>query len=585
MKIFALAVLTASLSISFAAHAANKPAPRPAAPASAAAQQPAQTSPSPLIVTMGQELDREMPILSKATPPAYFVSYILTSSDRTEVMGSNGALLSSQESRSRWLETQVRAGSYDLDNTHKVGNSQQAQGSFGTSVPVDDAPDVLRRAMWQLTDKQFRAASEGLIKINTSKEVQVQTAEEHAPDFAREKPHTFYGPEVSVHPDRKPWETKVRLYTHAFRESPQILNSIVTFSATGDNQYQVTSEGTRLQFGQVHYRLELFIQGKAPDGMDINRYYNFDWANPSDAPDDKTVLAEGQVLRKELEALVAAPLVEPYAGPALLTGRATAVFFHEVFGHRAEGFRQKDINEGQTFARKVNEQILPKFLSIVDDPTQRSLGKEILIGFYPYDDEGTPSERVTLVDHGILKNFEMSRQPLTGFPVSNGHGRRQIGAQPVSRQGNLIVQSNLTVTNDELRKKLVEEIKKQGKPFGLLIDDIAGGFTFTGRGQPQAFQVQPLVVYKVFADGRPDELVRGVDIVGTPLVSLTKIVATGDTMETFNGYCGAESGSVPVSASAPAILITEMEVQKKETSTDKPPILPPPGHDPKAVRQ
>lgn len=542
-------------------------------------------APSALLTTMSQELDREMPILSKATPPAYFISYILTASDRTEVMGSNGALLSSAESRSRWLETQVRAGSYDLDNTHKVGNSQQAQGSFGASVPVDDAPDVLRRAMWQLTDKQFRAASEGLIKINTSKEVQVQTAEEHAPDFAREKPHTFYGPEVSVHPDRKPWETKVRLYTRAFRESPQILNSIVTFSATGDNQYQVTSEGTRLQFGQVHYRLELFIQGKAPDGMDINRYYNFDWANPADAPDDKTVLAEGQVLRKELEALVAAPLVEPYAGPALLTGRATAVFFHEVFGHRAEGFRQKDINEGQTFARKVNEQILPKFLSIVDDPTQRSLGKEILIGFYPYDDEGTPSERVTLVDHGILKGFEMSRQPLTGFPVSNGHGRRQLGAQPVSRQGNLIVQSSLTVSNDELRKKLIEEIKKQGKPFGLLIDDIAGGFTFTGRGQPQAFQVQPLVVYKVYADGRPDELVRGVDIVGTPLVSLTKIVATGDTMETFNGYCGAESGSVPVSASAPAILITEMEVQKKETSTDKPPILPPPGHDSKAVRQ
>jgi predicted Zn-dependent protease len=256
-----------------------------------------------------------------------------------------------------------------------------------------------------------------------------------------------------------------------------------------------------------------------------------------------------------------------------------------VFGHRAEGFRQKDINEGQTFARKVGEPILPKFLSIYDDPTERTLGKDILIGFYPFDDEGTPSERVTLVDHGVLRNFEMSRQPLTGFPVSNGHGRRQIGAQPVSRQGNLIVQSSLTVTNAELRKKLIEEIKRQGKPFGLLIDDIAGGFTFTGRGQPQAFQVQPLVVYKVYADGRPDELVRGVDIVGTPLVSLTKIVATGDTMETFNGYCGAESGSVPVSASAPAILITEMEVQKKETSTDKPPILPPPAHDPQAVRQ
>jgi TldD protein len=569
--------------ISFSLSAANKPARAPdAAPT---AQQPAQAAPSPVMATIVQELDREMPVLSKASPPAYYISYILTSSDRTEVMGSNGALLSSEENHSRWLETQVRVGNYDLDNTHKVGNSAPGQGSFGASVPVDDAPDVLRRAMWQETDKQFRAASEGLIKINTSKEVQVQTAEEHAPDFAREKAHTFYGPEVSIHPDRKPWEQKVRLYTRAFRESPQILNSIVTFSATGDNQYQVTSEGTRLQFGQVHYRLELFIQGKSPDGMDINRYYNFDWTNPADAPDDKAVLAEGQVLRKELEALVAAPLVEPYAGPALLTGRATAVFFHEVFGHRAEGFRQKDINEGQTFARKVGEEILPKFLSIYDDPTQKTLGKDILIGYYPYDDEGTPSERVTLVDHGVLRNFEMSRQPLTGFPNSNGHGRRQIGAQPVSRQGNLIVQSSLMVSNAELRRKLIEEIKKQQKPFGLLIDDIAGGFTFTGRGQPQAFQVQPLVVYKVYPDGRPDELVRGVDIVGTPLVSLTKIVATGDTMETFNGYCGAESGSVPVSASAPAILITEMEVQKKETSTDKPPILPPPAHDPQAVRR
>src|SRR5258708_16691524 len=263
--------------------------------------------------------------------------------------------------------------------------------------------------------------------------------------------------------------------------------------------------------------------------MDINRYFNFEWTNPAEARDDKTVLAEGQVLGKELEALVAAPLVEPYAGPALLTGRATAVFFHEVFGHRSEGFRQKDISEGQTFARKVGESILPSFLSIYGDPTMKRIGKEGMIGYYPFDDEGTPSERVTLVDKGILRNFEMSRQPLTEFPHSNGHGRRQIGAQPVSRQGNLIVQSSLTVSNAELRKKLIEEIKRQGKTFGLLIDDIAGGFTFTGRGQPQAFQVQPLVVYKVFADGKPDQLVRGVDIVGTPLVSLTKIMATRDT--------------------------------------------------------
>jgi TldD protein len=409
--------------------------------------------------------------------------------------------------------------------------------------------------------------------------VKVETAEGKAPDFSREEPHTYVGQQVSINVDRKPWEERVRAYTKAFRDSTAVINSIVTFSGQAQNDYQVNSEGTQLQFGQIRYRLELFIQGKAPDGMDINRYYNFDWVNPSEAPDDKAVYAAEATMRKELEGLVAAPINDPTVGPALLTGRAAAVFFHEVFGHRDEGHRQKDVTEGQTFSNKVGEQILPSFLSIVDDTTKKRLGSQELLGFYQFDDEGVPAQRVTLVDHGVLKNFEMSRSPLADFPHSNGHGRRQLGATPVSRQGNLIVESNKTVTNAELRVKLIELIKAQNKPFGLLIDDIAGGFTFTGRGQPQAFQVLPLVVYKVFADGRPDQLVRGVDIVGTPLAALTKIVATGDTAEVFNGYCGAESGSVPVSAASPAILTSELEVQKKESSTDRPPILPAPAHD------
>ena len=277
------------------------------------------------------------------------------------------------------------------------------------------------------TDKQYRAAAEAFIKVNTSKEVRCKPPKSTRRIFRAKSRNVFYGPRASFTLDRKPWEEKTRPYTRFFRQSPQILNSIVTFTAQADNQYQVTSEGTRLQFGQVHYRLELFIQGKAPDGMDINRYYNFDWTDPAAAPDDKTVLAQCAVLQKELEALVAAPLVEPFAGPAMLTGRATAVFFHEVFGHRDEGFRQKDINEGQTFARKVGEPILPNFLSIYDDPDVKKLGSDVLLGYYPFDDEGVAAQRVTLVDHGVLKNFEMSRQPLLGFLHSNGHGRRQIG--------------------------------------------------------------------------------------------------------------------------------------------------------------
>ena len=534
---------------------------------------------TPVLDAMKAELDRSMQTLGAQDPAAYYIGYALTDTQRVTVSGSNGALLGSDEARNRWLEVSVRTGSYDLDSTHKVDGRQPPSGGRGTNAPVDDDPGVLRRALWLETDKQYRAAAEALIKIKTGKEVKVQTEEGRAPDFSRESPQTYAGPWMSLTLDRKPWEQKVRDYTHYFRQSQAVINSIVTFTAQAQNAIQLNSEGTQLQFGQIRYRLELFVQGKAGDGMDITRLYNFDWVNPAEAPDDKAVYAAAAQLRKEIEGLVASPLNDPSVGPALLTGRAAAVFFHEVFGHRAEGHRQKDVNEGQTFAKKVGEQILPEFLTIVDDTTRKKLGNQDLLGYYQFDDEGVPAQRVVLVDHGVLKNFEMSRSPLAGFPRSNGHGRRQIGATPVSRQGNLIVQSSKTLTNAELKQKLVELVKQQGKEFGLLIDDIFGGFTFTGRGTPQAFQVEPLVVYKVFADGRPDQLVRGVDIVGTPLASLTKIVATGDTPEVFNGFCGAESGYVPVSASSPAILTSELEVQKKESSTDRPPILPAPAHD------
>ena len=542
---------------------------------------PAGEATPPLLTAMQDELDRSMDSLGKADPGVYYLSYTVTDRQAVTVSGSNGALLNSDEQRGRWLEVQSRTGDYQLDDTHKVGDRPN-WSSPGASVILDDDIPVLRREIWHETDRQYRASSQALIRVKTSQRVQVQTSEGAAPDFSHEAPHTSIGKGVQISVDRKPWEERVRRYTAAFSKAPEVLNSIATFTALGANQYQVTSEGTKLAFGQIHYRLELFVQSKAPDGMDIDRYANFDWLDPKDAPDDKTVMARVATLLDETNALDKAPLADPFAGPTLLTGRAAAVFFHEVFGHRVEGFRQKDISEGQTFTSKVGEKIMPDFISIKDDPTEARLDGQMLLGYYPFDDEGVASSNVSLVDHGVLKTFLMSRSPLVGIAHSNAHGRRQLGFTPVARQGNLIVSSSQTMTDAQLRAKLIELVKQDGLPYGLMIDDIEGGFTFTGRGQPQAFQVTPLVVYRVYADGHPDEMVRGVDIVGTPLVSLTKIVAAGNHQEIFNGYCGAESGSVPVSAVAPPILISEMEFAKKETSTDRPPLLPPPAHDPDA---
>jgi predicted Zn-dependent protease len=259
-----------------------------------------------------------------------------------------------------------------------------------------------------------------------------------------------------------------------------------------------------------------------------------------------------------------------------LSGRAAGVFFHEIFGHRVEGNRQRNVDDGQTFAGKLNQPILPSFLSVEFDPSLRKVGNIELMGHYLYDDQGVKGQRVTVVDKGVLKTFLLDRAPLKTFNKSNGHGRAEPGFMPVSRQSNLLVDSSKTMSNDDLMNQLRQEAKKQGKPFGLYFDNIEGGFTTTGRGSANAFNVLPNVVYRIYTDGRAPELVRGVDLIGTPLTAFAKIIATGDKKDVFNGVCGAESGGVPVSAAAPPLLVSEVEVQKKATSQETAPILPAP---------
>jgi len=169
----------------------------------------------------------------------------------------------------------------------------------------------------------------------------------------------------------------------------------------------------------------------------------------------------------------------------------------------------------------------------------------------------------------------MSRSPIENFEHSNGHGRRQQGFDVVARQSNLLVESSKPVARAELKKKLLQQVKAAGKPYGLLFEDIEGGFTLTQRFIPNAFNVMPTMVYRVFPDGK-EELIRGVDLIGTPLIAFSKIDAADDDVQVFNGICGAESGWVPVSAVSPGILVTQIETQRKEKSQERPPILPPP---------
>jgi TldD protein len=537
---------------------------------------PAGAPKSPVLTAMEQELERTWKEVKRdPQAPLYFLSYTITDIRAEELSAGNGAITQDDSTHNRGLDVSPRVGTPSLDNTHELRGGGGFGGGGATPIPVDDDADAIRGAIWAATDQKIKAAQERFIRVQTNRAVKVE--EEHpAPDFSKEDPHVDIRALPTLHLDREAWKKRIRELSRRPNQYPFVLDSSISLQASAAQTFLANSEGTRLQFGRMHVRLAIALAGMADDGMSLERSEIFDASDFSGLPKDVVVLATIDRLASELKALRTAPLVEPFTGPAILRNRASGVFFHEIFGHRIEGHRQKRTDEGQTFAAKVGQPILPTFLSVVDDPTMPKLGNQDLNGYYPYDDEGVPAQRVTLVDKGVLKEFLLSRSPLPGFAHSNGHGRRQAGRDAISRQGNLTVISSKQVPYGELRKMLVDECRRQKKPYGLIFDDISGGFTMTTRDAPQAFKVQPLMVHRVYADGRPDELVRGVDIVGTPLASFSKILATANDTDVFNGYCGAESGWVPVSAISPSILVSELEIEKRQKGTDRPPLLPPP---------
>jgi predicted Zn-dependent protease len=510
---------------------------------------------------------------SKQLPP-YFLSYAVSDASVVDIRAQYGALVTSVGSHVRQADVQVRVGDAKLDNTH---GSHRGAAVNSVQLPLNDDREALARSLWLATNAGYGNALDNYMRVKTEAEVRAKE-EDNSPDFSQEAPQVHIGllaPPVKI--DRAAWEQRVRALSRIFRAYPDVYQNVAVLTVQNETDYFASSEGSRLVAPHLSARVVVFATTRAEDGTDLFRARTFEAETVEGLPAQAEMEAGVRELGVSLEALRKAPLTEPFNGPALLSGRAAAVFFHEVLGHRLEGQRQRGDEEGQTFTKEVGHEVLPDFLSVADDPTLTTFGKTWLSGSYEYDDEGQKARRVDLIQNGVLKNFLMSRMPIASFANSNGHGRGQAGKVPTGRQGNLIVTSTKTVPESELRKQLIEEAKKQGKPYGLYFEDISSGFTLTQRRTPQAFEVVPLVVWRIYADGRPDELVRDVSIVGTPLAAMKSILATGDKSEVFNGECGAESGTVPVSAVAPAMLLRSMETQRQPKGEARPPILPIPG--------
>lgn len=530
---------------------------------------------SPILDVMVGENKRWMDALGKQPDPAYYLAYQIAEQRVVTLDAEGGALIGDGDDTDRILDVEIRVGSPELDNTRAIsGDDSELNAPLRrrSIVPFGTDGPAIANHLWLETDRRYREAKLALAYVRQDQRTLGKRAAQ--PDFSAAPPEVYIGPPAKLTFDKESWIRRLK------RCSERALRGHATRGSCGiifqeNTVWFVNSEGTQLQMSWTSTQLAVSVGVKADDGEGLSRLEQAFGRTPEDLPDDPGVDKMIDLVTADLDALHEAPLAEPYVGPAILEGRAAGVFFHEVFGHRIEGHRQKDETSGQTFASQVGKSIMPAWLSVFDDPTITTLNGMQLNGFYRFDDEGVRAQHTSLVEHGKLIGFLMGRNPIAAGPISNGHGRKQAGFDPVARQGNLIVTSEKTVERADLEKMLLEEIKKQGKPYGMVFTDISGGFTNTSAFAPQAFKVNPVMAYRLYPSGKR-ELVRGIDIGGTPLVALQSIRAASREVETFNGVCGAESGWVPVSATAPSLLLGQLEIEKSFIPADRPPVLDPP---------
>lgn len=520
-----------------------------------------------------EEMNRSMKDLKlDVFDPPYFLSYQVKDTRKVEIKATFGAILKSTSNRFRNLYAELRIGDTQSDSSPDDLDSRGSANYI--PLPIEDDLDALKKEIWLATDKIYKAAVLSYLRKKGRKIQKVQL--EKIADFSSGEKNIYEEPvkENSQFTDRIPqWEKVIRKTSAIFKGHKEIINSRVGFTAQETIRIYRNSEGTKIVDQSSIFVITIFARTKSEDGMSLFDQDVISFKDLEGFPSEEILREKVLILVKSLKQLRKSKVIEPYAGPAIFEPDAAGVLFHETIGHRLEGERQRSEREGKTFKDKINERILPDFINIFDDPTLKQYDNRDLFGAYIYDDEGQKGQNVVLVQNGVLKNFLLSRTPIKNFPKSNGHGRSDGFRDPIARMGNLIIKSNNEISRKKLKEMLIEETKKQNKPYGLIIKKVLGGETNTSRYNFQVFKGTPVYIYKVYVDDGREEMVRGAEFVGTPLTSINKIIATGNDYAVFNGFCGAESGYIPVSSVAPSVLFSEIELQRTASKKSRPPIL------------
>lgn len=535
--------------------------------------------PKDTLKSMKKELDRNMKDLSIPDyPRPYFISYLMRDFEISGVSARFGAAVQDRSDRQRFVQTDVRVGSPELDNTEDIYPGFDMPFVFQplkNRAPLGDDDLALRKVLWNITDSAYKRAVGSYLKVK-AKKVYEANDPDFSGSFSKAATSSHIAKPAEFLEDLDKYRQLVIELSATLSEIEFIFDSSVSFDANRHNRYFVNSEGAMAFSSDTFFSYSVQAFARAEDGSVIPHSFVLYARKLEELPSAKDMTKNVEELVTELDGLRKAEVLQPYNGPTLLEGDTAGVFLHEALGHRLEGHRQSGLDAGGTFSGKVGDQILPKHISVYDDPTMNNWEGQGVNGHYIFDDEGVEAQRVTLVDDGELSGFLLTRKPIEDFKESNGHARSSGTQQPVARMGTLLMESKTTVPAADLKKLLIESAKRQGKPFAIILRRAAGGATNTSSWGFQAFKGVARLVYKVDLESGEETLVRGVELVGTPLASLMKIEMVGDDKALFNGYCGAESGFIPVSTLTPSLILSELEFQKSPPRREQKEILPPP---------
>ncbi len=536
----------------------------------------------PVLMVLERELARSMDGLSvPGTPRPYAMQYTVRRQHELRLRAVYGSLTRAQPDTSTRLFADVRVGNHAFDSVIDGGLdvvAEDRESADWLSGPQDLDPVALQVALWKLTQVKFDEAVKDY--YDHRKTLVTEYLRDAQDAFSRERAVVLREP-LHHEPFPQPqWEANLRAASRRFLDHPDIYDPSISLVAERIHRWLVTSDGTRVVTEEVFVEVDVAGWILSDDGVYTEAARQLHARRLQDAPDAAAIEAAVLAVIEELRELQTAESPGSFVGPVLLGGQAASTLIHEALGHRLEGERLVARGETRTFARKLGEQILPGGLSIVDDP-RRTNGDAPVWGGYAVDDEGVMAQPAELVRDGVLVGFLRSRTPATGESQSNGHGRHD-GIQPtMARMAHTIVEADpkRTRLRPELEAQLLERARREGRRYVLIIESIRAGETSTSSYDFQAFKGEPDHVIRVDVETGERRRVRDVELIGTPLSALQRIVAFGGTPAPDAGFCYAESGAVPVSGIAPDLLLSELELQQASTSGFHEPLLPPPFAD------